>query len=105
MKFRAQLWRELIVVLAIVATFAVSLHAQVAPPAPSGPASASDASSLKERARALAKQGDYAKAIKAFEAALAAATRAYGATDQRTWWYRESVVKIIDRRIKIQHTG
>lgn len=39
---------------------------------------------MKERARALAKQGDYAKAIKAFEAALAAATRAYGATDQRT---------------------
>jgi CHAT domain-containing protein/Tfp pilus assembly protein PilF len=45
---------------------------------------AQDAITLKERARAFAKQGDYVQAIKAFDAAVAAATREYGAADQRT---------------------
>lgn len=70
MRFRAQSWRALLAVLAVVAMFSGSLRAQ-------------DANTLKERARALAKQGDYAQAIKAYDAALAAATRAYGPNDQK----------------------
>ena len=61
-----------------------SLCAQESPAPPSGGTPSSDVNVLKERARALAKQGDYAKAIKAFDAAVAAAAKAYGANDQKT---------------------
>lgn len=47
-------------------------------------ADAQDIDTLKARARATFKRGDYAQAIKEYEQAVAAATRAYGANDQRT---------------------
>jgi len=50
----------------------------------STPAKAQDAEGLKANARALYKQGDYAQAITVFERALEAATRAYGASNQKT---------------------
>lgn len=49
-----------------------------------GSLQAQDADALKQQARALVKQGDYAKAIPVFDRAMAAATRSYGANDQRT---------------------
>ncbi len=74
---------------AIVVVFGAWLsnhvHAQPVPAAPTAPfAGSQDPTALKERARALAKQGDYAKAVKAFEAAVAAAERAFGPNHQKT---------------------
>lgn len=71
MMFRLQSFRALRPAVAVVALL-------------SSPVLAQDPTALKERARALAKQGDYAQAIKAYDAAVAAATRAYGPNDQRT---------------------
>ena len=86
MVFRPQSWRALFGFWTIVLLVSGSLRAQDAPaaPAPSGAPGSSDANILKERARALAKQGDYAKAIKAYEAAVAAASKTYGPGSQKT---------------------
>ena len=71
MMFRPQSWRALLTVLTVVSMFSGLLRAQ-------------DANALKERARTLAKRVVYAQAIKAYDAAVAAATRAYGPNDQNT---------------------
>lgn len=80
MMFRPQSWRALLAVLAI---FSGPLRAQ-APPAPPGAPTQRAVTDLKTQARALAEKGDYAQAIKVYDAAVAAATKAYGAGDQRT---------------------
>ena len=80
MMFRPRSWRALLAVLAI---FSGPLRAQ-APPAPPGAPTQRAVTDLKTQARALAEKGNYAQAIKAYDAAVAAATKAYGAGDQRT---------------------
>src|SRR5687767_3259605 len=82
MILRLQSRRALLAVLAIVAMFSDPLFSgplraqqAAAPPvasAPVGGATPQEATVLKERARGLAKQGNYAQAIKAYDTAVAA---------------------------------